>query len=249
MIDGYLTLVAPEEGLVYDGTEKGGVTVEGIVPNVTIPEIVYSGDRINVTEEGFNASITLGGVTLTLNVKIQPKELSVAELTVYGGYYGDEYISVYDTELEGVLAGDYVYFYPDQVIPESSEIGQYTTVKGIVGGELSGDDAANYCLPEGLETIGADAFAGCEQMQAICIPASVTSIASGCFDDCTSLMYIIYSGNFEDWNALYSDYYAVAKKYNMLNPDFFADMAMAFINDQDAVKNKAAVYYECIVEK
>ena len=50
-------------------------------------------------------------------------------------------------------------------------------------------------------------------------------------------------------NALYSDYYAVAKKYNMLNPDFFADMAMAFINDQDAVRNKAAVYYECIVEK
>ena len=50
-------------------------------------------------------------------------------------------------------------------------------------------------------------------------------------------------------NALYSDYYAVAKKYNMLNPDFFADMAMAFINDKDAVRNKAAVYYECIVER
>lgn len=50
-------------------------------------------------------------------------------------------------------------------------------------------------------------------------------------------------------NVLYSDYYAVAKKYNMLNPDFFADMAMAFINDADAVRNKAAVYYECIVER
>lgn len=49
-------------------------------------------------------------------------------------------------------------------------------------------------------------------------------------------------------NALYCDYYAVAKKHNALNPDFFADMAMAFINDEDAVKNKAAVYYECIVE-
>lgn len=50
-------------------------------------------------------------------------------------------------------------------------------------------------------------------------------------------------------NALYSDYYPVAKKYNVLTPDYFADMAMAFINDKDAVKNKAAVYYECIVEK
>lgn len=50
-------------------------------------------------------------------------------------------------------------------------------------------------------------------------------------------------------NALYSDYYGVAKKYNALNPDFFADMAMAFINDRDAGENKAARYYECIVDK
>lgn len=49
-------------------------------------------------------------------------------------------------------------------------------------------------------------------------------------------------------NALYSDYYPVAKKYNVLTPDFFADMAMAFINDKDAVENKAAMYYECIVK-
>lgn len=50
-------------------------------------------------------------------------------------------------------------------------------------------------------------------------------------------------------NAMYSDYYAVAKKYNVLNPDYFADLAMAFINDKDAVENKAMMYYECIVEK
>ena len=49
-------------------------------------------------------------------------------------------------------------------------------------------------------------------------------------------------------NAMYSDYYGVAKKYGVLNPDFFADMAMAFISDRDAVKDKTARYYECIVE-
>ena len=57
---------------------------------------------------------------------------------------------------------------------------------------------------------------------------------------------------FEFWavmNAMYSDYYPVAKKYNTLTPDYFADLAMAFISDKDAVKNKAAVYYECIVGK
>ena len=49
-------------------------------------------------------------------------------------------------------------------------------------------------------------------------------------------------------NAMYSDYYSVAKKYNALNPDFFADMTMAFINDKDAVKNKVAAYYDYIVK-
>ena len=50
-------------------------------------------------------------------------------------------------------------------------------------------------------------------------------------------------------NAMYSDYYAVAKKYNMLTPEFFADLAMAFINDKDSVENKAVMYYKCIVEE
>ena len=49
-------------------------------------------------------------------------------------------------------------------------------------------------------------------------------------------------------NAMYSDYYPVAKKYNTLNQDYFADLAMAFINDKDAVPNKAAIYYECIAK-
>ena len=49
-------------------------------------------------------------------------------------------------------------------------------------------------------------------------------------------------------NAMYSDYYPVAKKYNVLTPDFFADLAMAFISDKDAVENKSTVYYECIVK-
>lgn len=57
---------------------------------------------------------------------------------------------------------------------------------------------------------------------------------------------------YEFWavmNALYSDYYGVAKKHNALTPDFFADMAMAFISDKDAVNNKSAIYYECIAKK
>lgn len=49
-------------------------------------------------------------------------------------------------------------------------------------------------------------------------------------------------------NAMYSDYYKVAKKYNVATPDFFAEMAKSWIDDSDAVKNKTAIYYDCIVK-
>ena len=50
-------------------------------------------------------------------------------------------------------------------------------------------------------------------------------------------------------NAMYSDYYDVAKRYNVASPDFFADMAKAFLTDKDAMEGKAARYYKSIVRK
>lgn len=48
-------------------------------------------------------------------------------------------------------------------------------------------------------------------------------------------------------NAMYSDYYKVAKHYGVANDEFFAKMAEAFIRDDDAVTDKVATYWECIV--
>lgn len=50
-------------------------------------------------------------------------------------------------------------------------------------------------------------------------------------------------------NAMYSDYAAVAVRYKVDAPEFYAHMAKAFIDDPDAVKNKTAMYYRYIVEK
>lgn len=49
-------------------------------------------------------------------------------------------------------------------------------------------------------------------------------------------------------NALYSDYGKVLKKRGITTADAYLDMALAFINDKDAVPNKAAMYYEYIVK-
>lgn len=50
-------------------------------------------------------------------------------------------------------------------------------------------------------------------------------------------------------NMLASDYYKVAEEFDVLNDEFFVCMAKAFIDDKDAVKDKVAMYYECIAKK
>ena len=50
-------------------------------------------------------------------------------------------------------------------------------------------------------------------------------------------------------NMLASDYYKVAEEFDVLEDDFFVEMAKAFINDKDAVKDKVSIYYECIAKK
>lgn len=49
-------------------------------------------------------------------------------------------------------------------------------------------------------------------------------------------------------NSVYSDYYTVAKKHNVHNIDFYIDIAKAWLDDKDAVPDKAAAYYEYVVK-
>lgn len=49
-------------------------------------------------------------------------------------------------------------------------------------------------------------------------------------------------------NMFYSDYYKVAKKLNMNNVNFYLDMALAFLADEDAVSDKLGAYYENVVK-
>lgn len=50
-------------------------------------------------------------------------------------------------------------------------------------------------------------------------------------------------------NAMYSDFYGVAKKFGLAgNPEFFADLANAWLNDKDAVEEKASAYFCCVVK-
>lgn len=49
-------------------------------------------------------------------------------------------------------------------------------------------------------------------------------------------------------NAVYSDGCKVAKKHGVNTIDYYVDMAKAWLEDEDALPNKAMLYYECIVK-
>lgn len=48
-------------------------------------------------------------------------------------------------------------------------------------------------------------------------------------------------------NAMASDYGEVAAKHKVDIPEFYADLAKAWLCDADAVPDKAAAYYGCVV--
>lgn len=52
-------------------------------------------------------------------------------------------------------------------------------------------------------------------------------------------------------NMMYSDYYGVAAKYGLDRPEFYADLAKAFLMDKDAggAEAKMAGYYHGIVKR
>ena len=50
-------------------------------------------------------------------------------------------------------------------------------------------------------------------------------------------------------NALYADFCLVFHKHGVSSPEFYLELAKAWLEDKDAVPNKAMMYYECIVKK
>lgn len=66
------------------------------------------------------------------------------------------------------------------------------------------------------------------------------------------MMQVKFEGNpAEFWaimNAVYTDYSHVARRYGINKPEFYAELAKAWLEDEDAVPDKAAIYYDCIVK-
>ena len=57
-------------------------------------------------------------------------------------------------------------------------------------------------LPEGISSIGMNAFENCHSLQHVSIPKSVQMIESGAFHSCTSLTSITFRGTIAEWNDI-----------------------------------------------
>lgn len=85
--------------------------------------------------------------------------------------------------------------------PQNKSAGEYTvpkTVKKIRSDAFYGtSDLHRVYLPDGLESIGEEAFSGCVGLETISIPDTVKTISSACFKGCTALSSIKLSSSIE----------------------------------------------------
>ena len=204
--DGLTATVVAKEltigGLTFAPVEFGDVEAAGIdkyeVQYTGTPELsgVLEGDEVSVTIEQIRFSeLKVGKVDLAVQATLSGADAGNYKLSASGGLSAtivqDE--SVFTVDSNGVLTG-YTGDPNDLVIPETVN---GVTVKGIADELFRVTDYTEYGfktvqLPDTLESIGAQAFAGNILLESIVIPASVTEIGEGAFSTCSELSSIVF---------------------------------------------------------
>lgn len=146
------------------------------------------------------------------------------------------------------LTGNTIRFLPDKydggrvlVIPNEIDGTEVTAIADY--GFANCDGITTIILPDGLKTIGSYAFNGCDDLrgvyfpdslreigrgafnwcislEAVSVPTGVKTIGADAFDGCASLMYIFYSGTYEDWVELYNEYITPFTWVSCLDGDY-----------------------------
>lgn len=149
--------------------------------------------RYNATEENM---LALADTSNVKSLKVNGENVEFGDM-----YYFSE-VGEYDVEIELIdptLINGTIHDEDDNVISNSMF---YDGLNDWIGACLT-----SVVIPEGVTTIGDDAFDGCYSLTSVNIPDSVTSIGVGAFYDCTSLPV--------ENNLCYADTYLVGAVDNI----------------------------------
>ena len=160
------TLVEYPPGLSGSYTIPGSVTVVGenafaaayYLSGVTIPNSVT-----NIEAEGFGFCFDLTNITIPASVM---------------GIGPDTFINCYNLPAIMVAAGNPAFSSVGGVLFDKNETTLLECPTGLAG---------SYAIPNGVTTIGTDAFILCDGLSGVTMPASVSSIEDGAFADCAGL--------------------------------------------------------------
>ena len=73
---------------------------------------------------------------------------------------------------------------------------------GLVG--LDGAERGVF-LPAHVTSVGADAFAECAALEAVCFAAVPLEIGDSVFEACDTLHFVFFPGSYEQWKCLYEE--------------------------------------------
>ena len=200
-----ITSIVIPEGV----TEIGGYTFSGCtaLASVTIPE--------SVTAIGYHAFADC----TALNNVILPEGLTTIDGYAYLGC----------TALQKIIIPNSVTYLGEYAFCDCESLVSVVLPDGLTAipnGVFAATGLTEYAIPDGIISIGANAFAGCKALKTIHIPAGVTSIGELAFIDCDALEAIAipstvtYIGNFA------FSYCDALSKIEFLGsvPQFYADI-------------------------
>ncbi|MCM1306448.1 MAG: leucine-rich repeat domain-containing protein [Bacteroides sp.] len=110
------------------------------------------------------------------------------------------------------------------IVGNVTEIGDYA---------FSGCNITSLLLPDGLLTIGENAFSISENMQELVLPSSVTSVAKSAFPELQTIYYKGTPAQWEDINFLYYDYETMVAFYSETRPAVFDGSIFYWHYDND----------------
>ena len=111
----------------------------------------------------------------------------------------------------------------------------------------------NIVIPNGITTIGANAFSECEYVAVVTIPSTVTRMETGAFDGCSYLSTVCYNGTLDQWSQITFDYVTASPMYTasefyILNSNFQYELVTTIeISDNvTEIKSYAFSGFACV---